>query len=107
MSQHHFATTYQGRPVNVVMGYDRPLRGFFCCVELTDTEDDDYAYCNLSDAKLFPAMGLAASVEYFRGVFAELGLQVPESLFTECICDQANNVGNRFEVHGADGLLAP
>ena len=106
MSQHHFATTYQGRPVNVMMGCDRPLRGFFCCVELTDAENDAYAYCNLSDAKLFPAMGLAASVEYFRGVLAELDLHVPESMFTECVRDRANNVGNRFEVHDASGLTS-
>ncbi len=32
MSQHSFNTTLQGRPVIVVVGYGRPLRGFFCLV---------------------------------------------------------------------------
>jgi len=40
MSQHSFTTTLQGRPVVVVVGYDRPLRGFFCFVEKCDAVDD-------------------------------------------------------------------
>lgn len=29
MSRHYFKTEYQGKSVTVLMGYDRPLGGFF------------------------------------------------------------------------------
>ena len=109
MSQHSFNTTLQGRPVIVVVGYDRPLRGFFCFVEkceVDDAEDDEFVYSNLNDLLLASSYGLSKSLEYFKGVLHELGLRVPTSMFEQSELDMLGNVGNRCVSHTADGQFA-
>ena len=109
MSQHSFNTTLQGRPVVVVVGYDRPLRGFFCFVEKCDAAADDgneFVYSNLNDLKLASCYGLSKSLDYFKGVLQELSLQVPASMFEQSELDMLGNVGNRCVSHTADGQFA-
>lgn len=110
MSQHYFRTTYENRPVTVVVGYDRPLRGFFCFVERADgaaTDDtDEFVYSNLDDPKLAASMGFSKSVDYFKRRLADLGLVVPASMFIESERDRLGNVGNRQAWHEANGAFA-
>ena len=106
MSQHSFTTILEGRPVIVVVGYDRPLRGFFCFVEKCDADDggeDEFVYSNLDDLKLASCYGLPKSLDYFKGVLQGLGLQVPASMFEQSELDMLGNVGNRCVSHTADG----
>ncbi len=109
MSQHSFNTTLEGRPVIVVVGYDRPLRGFFCFVEKCDADDegeDEFVYSNLNDLRLASCYGLSKSLDYFKGVLQELGMQVPASMFEQSELDMRGNVGNRCVSHTADGQFA-
>ena len=116
MSQHSFNTTLEGRPVIVVVGYDRPLRGFFCFVEKCDADadadedededEDEFVYSNLNDLKLASCYGLSKSLDYFKGVLHGLGLQVPTSMFEQSELDMLGNVGNRCVSHTADGQFA-
>ena len=109
MSQHSFSTTLEGRPVIVVVGYDRPLRGFFCFVEKCDIDgedEDEFVYSNLNDLKLGSCYGLSKSLDYLKGVLQELGLQVPASMFEQSELDMLGNVGNRCVSHTADGQFA-
>lgn len=112
MSQHSFNTTLEGRPVIVVVGYDRPLRGFFCFVEKcdadadTDEDEDEFVYSNLNDLKLASCYGLSKSLDYFKGVLHGLGLQVPTSMFEQSELDMLGNVGNRCVSHTAGGQFA-
>ena len=108
MSQHSFNTILQGRPVVVVVGYDRPLRGFFCFVEKCEADDDgdEFVYSNLNDLKLASCYGLSKSLDYFKCVLQELGLQVPASMFEQSELDMLGNVGNRCVSHTADGQFA-
>jgi len=108
MSQHSFNTTLEGRPVIVVVGYDRPLRGFFCFVEKCDADDDgdEFVYSTLNDLKLASCYGLSKSLDYFKGVLHELGLRVPTSMFEQSELDMLGNVGIRCVSHAADGQFA-
>ena len=109
MSQHSFNTTFEGRPVVVIVGYDRPLRGFFCFVEKCDAagdDEDEFVYSNLADPKLARCFGLPKSLDYLKGVLHELGLQVPASMFEQSDLDMRGNVGNRCVEHSADGRFA-
>lgn len=54
MSQHHFASGLEGRSVTVVVGWDRPLRAFFCFVGRNDpdTGEDEFVYSSREDPVL-------------------------------------------------------
>ena len=106
MSQHYFSTSHQDRPVTVVIGYDRPVRGFFCFVERDDADDEEFVYYNLDDPKLSGTMGMAKSLKYFEKRLSDLGLAVPQSLFVQAELDQRGNVGNRCAWHQANGTFA-
>lgn len=106
MSQHYFPTSYEGRSVTVVVGFDRPLRGFFCFVERNETDDEEFVYSNLDDPKLTHCMGIAKTLRHFEKRLGDLGFEVPRSVFTEAAADQRFNVGNRCVWHDATGVLA-
>ena len=108
MSQHYFQTSYEGRSVTVVVGFDRPLRGFFCFVERNDAGDqeEEFLYSNLDDPKLVHCMGIAKTLKHFEKRLGDLGLAVPRSMFSEAENDQRFNVGNRFVWHDAKGVTA-
>lgn len=100
MSQHkHSTQTQDGKKVTVTLGYDRPLDYVFCTViqdgGVTD-EGEEILYSNLSDDEAGTDL---QEVDYFRAVLDELGINVPDSLFTEVKIDQLDRVGNRTVVH--------
>jgi len=96
MSQHkHTTRTRDGKEVTVTLGYDRPLDYVFCTV-IQDSEGtsegEDIIYSKLGDDDA----GLhLQDVDYFRDVLNELGISVPDELFTEVKIDQLKRVGNR------------
>lgn len=104
MSQHYFNTsTPDGRPVTVLLGWDRPLGQYFLVVELEqDGEEvnDEYLYSNLDDPQAW-----RQPLEYYREKLEQLGIQVPASMLQEAYWDQEFNVGNRQVWHRADGTF--
>lgn len=119
MSNHHFETTYQGQPVLVDLGWDRPLQHHFlvvmkltsvssdsAVVEASEFDDDDFdeeedvVYSNLNELNAF---GLP--LEYFKAKLGELQIVVPESMFIQAELDGFNNTGNRMVRHAADGTF--
>ena len=104
MSQHSFATTFENRPVKVVMGWDRPLQGYFCFVERQDAGagEAEYLYSNLDDRALARRMGFSPSTDYFTEKLMALGIAVPRTMIAEVRLDCAMNIGNRYVRHQAD-----
>lgn len=102
MSRHIFSTEHQGRPIVVVIGWDRPLQYHFMTIQRMDAAEDepDFLYSNLDEPN-----GTGLSLAYYRGVLERLGIIVPEGMFRESKADRANNVGNRFVTHHADGTM--
>ncbi|MFT0546963.1 hypothetical protein ACMHYO_11545 [Allopusillimonas ginsengisoli] len=102
MSRHIFSTEHQGRPVVVVIGWDRPLQYHFMTIQRMDAAEDepDFLYSNLDEPN-----GTSLSLPYYRGALEQLGIAVPESMFREAEADSVNNVGNRFVSHDANGTM--
>lgn len=111
MSQHYFATTYQVRPITVLMGWDRPLGCFFLVIEFNGDdqsvesgcadEEDGLLYSNLNDRDAW-----RKPLSYYRDKLAQFGISVPESMFSESLRDEAFDVGNRHVWHEADGTFS-
>ena len=101
MSQHRYSTkSKDGKQVIVTLGYDRLLDYVFCTViqESEGTnEEEEVLYSDLSDNEAGTDL---QDVDYFRGVLNELGISVPDALFTEVKSDQFYRVGNRTVFHG-------
>ncbi len=102
MSQHHYACTWQGRPISIMMGWDRPLQGFFMVIEFDDAggqdEENEEAwllYSNLNDPVLAPTSGMASSCEYFQEKLSALGVRVPAQMIEAVDQDGKTNAGNR------------
>ena len=53
MSRHFFNTFIGNEIVTILMGYDRPLDGFFMVIFLENL-DDECLYTNLSEAEPHP-----------------------------------------------------
>jgi hypothetical protein len=123
MSQHRFPVqTSTGRAVEVLIGYDRPLHGFFLVVTATalntaataDAHDDDddeagdvFIYSNLDDVDLIDLGGLTNDLEYFKGKLTRLGIALPPSIERELHEDHLHRVGNRACCYDGGGVLLP
>ncbi len=125
MSQHVFpATTSTGRAVEVLIGYDRPLHGFFLVVEAAeldtvaladwigsgdneDPEGDCFIYSNLMDIGLIDLGGHTLDLGYFKAKLALLGIGLPTTIESELQDDLRARAGNRFCEYDAHGVLVP
>ena len=100
MSQHFFKTVHNDIAVIVQMGFDRPL-GHFHMVVYEAADEFDQIYSNLHEEDAF---GL--TLQDFRDALAELGINVPESMFEQTEQDAAERRGNRQAWHSADGTVS-
>lgn len=109
MSRHIFHTTHGGEEIEVAMGWDRPMGHFYLTVERLPAkgsqiaDEESFLYSNLQDPQL--PRGGSPSLQYFRNKLKELGIVVPQSLFSEAQRDADNQVVNRQVIHDADGTL--
>lgn len=96
MSQHFFQATLNNRPVQILIGWDRPLQGFFMTITRLDAADDEseVLFDSASASLRFPR-GLAR----FRKKLAELGIKPPAGLFEAVSADARGNAGNRIVTH--------
>lgn len=113
MSQHFFNTTHEGQPIQVLLGWDRPLGHFFLVIEKLpadqtaeagndeEDEDDGYLYSNLNDDSPF-----GYDLDYYKAKLKELGITVPQTMFEQILADQAHKVGNRQVWYEADGTFS-
>lgn len=94
MSRHYFKTEYQDKEVTVLMGYDRPLGGFFMVIEDTGQEDDEYIYSNLYEKITHPK-----NLEPYKAKLEQLGIFVPVEMLMEIEADGAALMGNKDVYH--------
>lgn len=102
MSHHSCRAVHHGHPITVLMGWDRPLQGFFMVIERDDTEQ--YLYSNLDDEALAAHGGLPPTISPFIDKLAALGLAVPPLMLREVAQDRINNIGNRVVYYDDSGL---
>jgi hypothetical protein len=96
MSQHFCTTTMGSKAVEVLMGWDRPLQGFFMVIHDLEApvEDDGLIYSNLDEPDSHPQV-----LDPFTEKLEELGIQVPAAMIEEVKDDQMWNVGNKMRRH--------
>lgn len=78
-----------GRPVEIMVGFDRPLGHFFMVI-LDGAADDELVYSNLED----PEAGFPRTLSRYQVVLKEMGLEMPEQVWADVLEDQRNNAGN-------------
>lgn len=108
MSQHIFTTFHiqtQCR-VQVQIGWDRPLQGFYMVVLKADTEnlddgDEGIVYSNLYD------IGHPEELTHFRRVAEQLDIRVPEVIWRNAYADSERNVVNHIAFYDAAGNVLP
>lgn len=95
MTQHIYtANAADGQKVDILIGWDRSLRGFFMEVEAAGAGDDDgYLYSNLENKDSFPQV-LAPYLDWLKAQ----GIGVPEGLVSQLKLDQRLNAGNEHTV---------
>lgn len=106
MSAHHCKAMMGDKLVTVMMGWDRPLQGFFLVVEdPADPESDDYVYSNIDDPRLRRWHGLPPELDHFIAQLNTLGIEVPALMIEEVRADKRGNVGNRNVVYDEQGNI--
>lgn len=111
VTQHYIKTTHVNEPVEVLIGWDRPLQRFFLVVEKSNIEcnDDyfqdvgDYIYNNLDDKNLHDGSFQYQNLDYFKGMLANLKILVPENLWEDLLNDKKLNLGNAKTRWDLDG----
>ena len=106
MTQHFYPTEYQGQPATIMMGWDRPLQGFFMVVE-ADNKRGEYIYSNLDDPELIQFGGLPPCLDHFLAKLQTLGLSVPDAMVEGIELDAMFNTGNRRVEYNRDGSVKP
>lgn len=93
MTQHIFKSkTKDGRQVEVLAGWDRPLQGFFMVIENPE-KDDDYIFSNFELKQPHPM-----SFDVFEKALSDLGIPMPNGLLAELNQDRLENLGNKRKV---------
>jgi hypothetical protein len=100
MSQHKFLTACQGKAVNVLLGWDRPMQCVFMVIFEPIYRDPavKIIYSYLKDDK-----SQGQRIDYYAGKLKELGIVVPQQMLFEVIEDCANDVGNRYCEYRVNG----
>jgi hypothetical protein len=98
MSRHYFKTEYSGKPVEVLMGFDRPLNGFFMVidylVESEGEEEDGYIFSNLWQNEPYPK-----TLRPYLEKLEELKISVPAEMIEEIKADGRLKAGNKSVRH--------
>lgn len=94
MSRHSFKTQIGAKPVELVMGWDRPLKQFFYHVhDLSAGPDDD----DIISTSLYMRPSEQVDLDLMLSKVKDLGIVPPQKMVDEVRADKANNVGNRIE----------
>jgi hypothetical protein len=92
MSQHKFKTSVNDIPFLVLIGWDRPMQGFFLVVY---ERDEKMVYSNLLDPELVDTGGYCHYLTYFEEVIEDLGICLPVEITEAVQTDAFNNMGNK------------
>lgn len=96
MSQYHYMLVHEGKNTEVLMGWDRPLQGFFLVI---DQGDDEPLWSNLYQKESHPK-----TLEPFIKELHSRGIELPRAMVAEMEQDRLDNMGNKCVVYwGRDG----
>ena len=96
MSQHHFDATFKGKPVQIVAGYDRPLKEFFVHIALKESRETVFT-------SLYEPTTDWSSADAVEAALTRRKIQIPAGLIEQLRLDQASNTGNLVMRHHLAG----
>lgn len=89
MSQVSYKTTYDGRNVEVVGGWDSPLNNYHLTVfDLDEAAFTDVIYCQLDS---FP-LGQPRTTDPLKEALEDLGISAPDSFWETCAKQEGNTM---------------
>jgi len=96
MSQHHLYLEHEGKNTHILMGWDRPMQGYFLVIEKDAAEDEPY-WSNLTHADdPYPK-----SIKPYLEVLRDFNIDIPDSMIEALEEDGKTNAGNREVLHTA------
>ena len=107
MSRHIFEQRIEGKPYQIIIGWDRPVQQYFGMIlEWMELENGESGYCSLE-----PCWS-TLYLEGFRGdletIFREIqswGMKIPEGLLSGLVSDREGDIGNRVTYYGKEKIL--
>lgn len=99
MSRRSSQSRYQGRDVEVVAGYDRPLNTLFLQMLAAgdDSSETEVLYSSLQEPQID-----WTDINVVAAKLTDLGIEVPGSLLEAVYLDQLFQVGNLVATHHID-----
>lgn len=101
MSQHLFCTLHDNTPTRILMGWDRPLQGYFMVIEKPDIDEDEPFWSNLTHCEPSHPKNLKP----FLAVLKKLSITVPLKMIEEVLEDGVTNHGNKEVTHKVEGEI--
>lgn len=95
MSQVKFETTYKGKPVEVMAGWDNPMQHFYLTVFDLDGDADEET---VWDTLMHPDNRDGTGTERLDAQLATMSINVPEGFWEKVRLKE----GNRMHVHMGD-----
>ncbi len=93
MSQHHFFTLHHDKKTHILLGWDKPLQGFFLVIEKEDDIDNPF-WSNLDIKDSHPK-----KLDTFIMILKNMNIKLPDTIEQEVIRDSINNVVNKIIIH--------
>lgn len=84
MSQVIFDTELDGRKVQVVGGWDRPMNGYHLTIYDISDDEERILYCNMDDRELVDNMGFPPTNQRYKDVCEEMGIELPDHFWEAC-----------------------
>ena len=102
MSRHSLTTTQSGAQIEILMGWDRQLHGFFMvvtCLSSSDGQASGHVLYDHVDAPDPYPRHLDGDLD----ALGHLGLEVPAEMLGEVLHDGITNAGNKVVRHHVSG----
>ncbi len=101
MSQHIYFTSHNNELTSVLMGWDKPLQGFFMVIDKPDLGLDEPFWSNLIDH----IPNYPKTLDSFLKVLSKFKISVPKQMIEEVLADGEQNFGNKEVLHSFfDGI---
>lgn len=100
MTTHSIVLNPKGIRTRVVLGWDRPLQGYFMNIfQMSISGPEAAVYSSLEDERT--QNGYADNLDVFTARLAALEIEVPRHVLESVYLDQLFNVGNRSKDHSS------
>ncbi|CAM2158233.1 conserved protein of unknown function (plasmid) [Pararobbsia alpina] len=105
MSQRILKASYQNRPIEVLIGWDRPFGCYFMVISYAGAPGaaEPHLYSNLDD----PNTEWHASFAYFAKVAARFQITLPPAMLAALEVDKPLNRGNARSIFTGNGAETP